>query len=332
MLLIVDHHYVVNSGLGEVLQESPLSGRSIFFYLFGAWGKTGINCFVMITGYFMCKSQITLRKFLKLLCEVLFYNIIIYAIFVATGYEHLSLSGIENLIPTRNLNTNFISCFLVFFFCIPFLNVLVQHLDKRKHQYLIGLYLFIYTLHGTLPHTSVHMNYVSWFCVIYFIASYIRLYPLPYDKNVKIWGISTLVCIIISVCSIIGVLYLNTYHHTDLLPYRYVSDSNALLAVLTAIGSFMYFKNVHIPQSKFINMIGGSTFGVLLIHTNSDTMRKWLWVDLFDNANQYQDNLFWLRPIWVILCIFSVCIIIDLIRIRLIEEPFLLKKYRYAHK
>ena len=189
MLLIVAHHYVVNSGLGEVLQESPLSGHSIFFYLFGAWGKTGINCFVMITGYFMCRSQITLRKFLKLIFEILFYNIIIYAIFVATGYEHLSLSGIENLIPMRNLNTNFTSCFLVFFFCIPFLNVLVQHLDKRKYQYLIGLSLFIYTLHGTLPHTSVDMNYVSWFCVIYFIASYIRLYPLPYDRNVKIWGI-----------------------------------------------------------------------------------------------------------------------------------------------
>ena len=115
MLLIVAHHYVVNSGLGSVLQENPLSGRSIFFYLFGAWGKTGINCFVMITGYFMCKSQITLRKFSKLFFEVLFYNIIIYAIFVITGYEKLSLAGIENLIPMRNLNTNFISCFLAFF-------------------------------------------------------------------------------------------------------------------------------------------------------------------------------------------------------------------------
>ena len=98
------------------------------------------------------------------------------------------------------------------------------------------------------------------------------------------------ICIIISVCSILGVLYLNTYHHTNLPPYRYVSDSNALLAVLTAICSFMYFKNVHIPQSKFINMIGGSTFGILLIHANSDTMRKWLWVDLRENANHYQDN------------------------------------------
>ena len=82
MLLIVAHHYVINSRLGSVLQEAPLSERSIFFYLFGAWGKTGINCFVMITGFFMCKSQITLRKFLKLLFEVLFYNIIIYIIFV----------------------------------------------------------------------------------------------------------------------------------------------------------------------------------------------------------------------------------------------------------
>lgn len=200
MLLIVAHHYVVNSKLGSILQETPLSERSIFFYLFGAWGKTGINCFVMITGYFMCKSQITLQKFLKLLFEILFYNIVIYAIFVATGYEHLSLSGIENLIPMRNLNTNFTSCFLTFFCCIPFLNVLVQHINKKKHQYLVGLCLFIYTLHGTLPHTSVNMNYVSWFCVIYFIASYIRLYPLPYDKNVKIWGISTLLCIGISIC------------------------------------------------------------------------------------------------------------------------------------
>lgn len=326
MLLIVAHHYVVNSKLGGILQEAPLSERSIFFYLFGAWGKTGINCFVMITGYFMCKSQITLRKFLKLIFEILFYNIIIYAIFVATGYEHLSLSGIENLIPMRNLNTNFTSCFLAFFLCIPFLNILVQHLDKRKHQYLIGLCLFIYTLHGTLPHTSVDMNYVSWFCVIYFIASYIRLYPLPYDKNVKIWGISTLVCIIISICSILGVLYLNTYHHTDLPPYRYVSDSNALLAVLTAICSFMYFKNVNIPQSKFINMIGGSTFGVLLIHANSDTMRKWLWVDLLDNANHYQDNVLGLRPILVVLLIFFVCSIIDILRKKIIENKIFYDK------
>ena len=50
MLFIVAHHYVVNSGMMDVMSESPFSSNSLFFYIIGAWGKTGINCFVMISG------------------------------------------------------------------------------------------------------------------------------------------------------------------------------------------------------------------------------------------------------------------------------------------
>lgn len=63
MLLIVAHHYVVNSGLIQLMQNSETTNNSIFLYLFGMWGKTGINCFMLITGYFMCKLNITIRKF-----------------------------------------------------------------------------------------------------------------------------------------------------------------------------------------------------------------------------------------------------------------------------
>ena len=80
MLLIVAHHYVVNSGLPSIIDSYPYNADSVFYYLFGMWGKTGINCFVMITGWFMCKSRITLRKYLKLIFEVIFYNVVINAI------------------------------------------------------------------------------------------------------------------------------------------------------------------------------------------------------------------------------------------------------------
>lgn len=56
MLMIVAHHYVVNSGLtctDCLLKNDFTSSNSIFLVLFGAWGKTGINCFLMITGFFM---------------------------------------------------------------------------------------------------------------------------------------------------------------------------------------------------------------------------------------------------------------------------------------
>ena len=94
MLLIVAHHYVVNSGLMSVMKEEPLHIQSIFLYLFGMWGKTGINCFVMITGYFMCKSHISLRKFMKLLFEIYFYNLIITGTFLLTGYCSPSFSTV----------------------------------------------------------------------------------------------------------------------------------------------------------------------------------------------------------------------------------------------
>jgi hypothetical protein len=50
MLAIVAHHYVVNSGLMSLMDADPLNLKSIFLYLVGMWGKTGINCFVLITG------------------------------------------------------------------------------------------------------------------------------------------------------------------------------------------------------------------------------------------------------------------------------------------
>ena len=170
------------------MTKEPLSAHSIFFYLFGAWGKTGINCFLMITGYFMCKSQITWRKFLKLLFEVEFYKITIYAIFLLSGYETFSVLGcIKSIIPMLDIRDGFTSCFLAFYLCIPFLNILIANMDRKQHGLLVLLCLFIYTLHGTLPMMSVTMNYVSWFCVLYFIASYIRLYSLKQLNNVN-WG------------------------------------------------------------------------------------------------------------------------------------------------
>ena len=47
MLMIVAHHYVVNSGLMDTITRTPLSWRSLSLLTFGAWGKTGINCFLI---------------------------------------------------------------------------------------------------------------------------------------------------------------------------------------------------------------------------------------------------------------------------------------------
>lgn len=316
MLLIVAHHYVVNSGLTGVMKNEPYSADSIFLYLFGMWGKIGIYCFVLITGYFMCQSSITLRKFLKLLLEMEFYNFIIYGIFVFSGYEPFSVRVfIKAVLPIKSIGVGFTSCFLVFYLFIPFLTEFVQKINQNTHKKLLILCLGTYTGLALLPFVPITMNYVTWFSILFLLASYIRKYEsISKWKDVK-WGWAMFICIILSVFSVLVLPLLG------IAPYFLVIDSNALLAVVVSVSSFMYFKGLHIKQSKWINLIASSTFGVLLIHANSDTMRQWLWKDTLNNVGQYGSDSLFLHAFLSVVCIFLICILIDQIRIRVFEKP-----------
>lgn len=316
MLLIIAHHYVVNSGLFREISNDPMIATSIYLYLFGMWGKIGINCFVLITGYFMCKSEITSRKFLKLWIEVVFYTLIIYILFVFSGYQTFTLKGLFfTFIPIKEVKDDFVSCFFLFYLFIPFLNVLVRNIDKRLHGYLIILCLFTYTFLATF--IAVSMNYVIWFSIIYIIASYIRFYPVRYGS--KFWGLATFLSVIISCLSVLACIHFNRF------PYAFVSDSNAIMAVITSICSFMFFKNIQIKYNKWINLMGASTFGVLLIHANSDMMRQWLWVDTLKNVQVYYTSNVYIHSIISIFAIFFICSILDQIRLHLIEKPLFKK-------
>ena len=169
------------------------------------------------------------------------------------------------------------------------------------------------------------MNYVSWFSVIYFISAYLRFYPYK-ENNTRFWGYATLVSLTLSS---VGILFLN-YIQFKLgldanvsLSYRLVQDSNTFLAVTNGITSFMWFKSMKIRNSKLINTVAASTFGVLLIHANSNTMLQWLWKDTVDCVGHFDTSYYWLYAIGCVLAIYSVCTIIDFIRIKTIETPLL---------
>jgi hypothetical protein len=325
MLAIVAHHYVVNSGLayspGAPMNMYPESFRTYYLCFFGMWGKTGINCFLMITGYFMCKSQITWRKFIKLLAWIYTYNFVLYALLLYAGYESVSPLRIAKLfMPMWGFGSGFTSCFLAFYLTIPFENMLIQSMTRRQHLLLIGLMLFFYTLLGSIPFFGVSFNYITWFGIIYLIASYIRLYPSPVFNNKRMWRNVSLSTILLAVLSV--VLFHNSFF--GVMGYDLVADSNKFFAVAVAVTTFLWFKNMDIPYNKWINTIGGSTFGVLLIHANSDAMRKWLWSDTVNCVGHYSLSVPRLVAfsIIVVLVVFCVCSAIDRVRKRFIEEPF----------
>lgn len=323
MFCIVAHHYVVNSGLSQLVQErNSLDFKSIFILLFGWGGKTGINCFVLITGYFMCKSHITVKKFLKLICERYFYAILFFVLFLLTGYAKFSkIEFLKMIFPFFTVQTNFMTCYLLFYLFIPFINKLIKAMSEKEHLMLIGLFLLVYTILPSFALSSVSFNYITWFSILYLIAAYLRIYEKLWFKSTKLWGLMTLVSLILSWLSVIVLTYLGIRFEHPGYSYFFVNDSNKILALTTSICAFLFFKNVKIPQNYWINTIAASTLGVLLIHANSDTMRQWLWHDILKNVSYFDSPFLVLHAVGSVVGIYLVCTLIDQIRIRLIEKP-----------
>lgn len=270
----------------------------------------------------MCQSQISFRKFLKLVLEVEFYKVAFYLIFLFSGYGQFSLKElVKTLVPVSGLGTGFTSSYLVFYLFIPFLNLLIKAMNKMQHLMLVGLCLLTGTMLQTFLKVPAAFTYVGWFMVLYFIASYIRIYPENFFDSRNLWSIVLVISLLLSWGSVVAGAWIYSKWGKGVY-YYFVADSNKLLAVTTAVSAFFFFKNLGLRYHSAINRIAASAFGVLMIHANSDTMRQWLWRDLLDNAGAYYSSYFVLHAFLSVIGIYIVCTLIDMLRIVFLEKVF----------
>lgn len=333
MMSIIAHHMVVNTAISYNLLPELHDARNVYMWVFGMWGKVGINCFVLITGWYMCKSAITIKKFLKLLLEVYFYKFFNY-ILLCMGLQTLSLKEVFYMLsPIDNVtNNDFTSCYLIFFLTIPFLNALIQNISEKMHKYLILLSVGVLCIWNQLYWIEVDSSYLLWFPTLYFVASYFRLYPNSAKRITYFLEKTPLLWVALSIVSVIGILWLLPHTTKDITPYYFVMDSNAILAFITGLSLFMYFKSIHIKQSKIINVLAACSFGVLLFHT-SFGMRY----VLLEKVLRIPDILYGLGEWWVILfcsilfmiAIYAIGSSVDILRMILLEKPIFkaLEKY-----
>ncbi|MBR2084687.1 MAG: acyltransferase, partial [Muribaculaceae bacterium] len=95
---------------------------------------------------------------------------------------------------------------------------------------------------------------------------------------------------------------------------------NRIMAIVSAVALFLFFKNLPMRHNRLINLAATATFGVLLIHTHSD-LSPWLWGDILNVKGHFASHLLWLHAVAACVGIYLVCVIIDLLRQRLLERP-----------
>lgn len=330
MFLIVAHHYVVNS---TAMAQFTTFGGSLdipsnyaFLTWFGAWGKSMINPFIMISGYFMCTGNLTIRRYLKIFLEWIFYAWTIYLVFLLCGRETGSVRRIFNVIFPffKGVDLGFMPSFCWFYAGVPVYNIVIRGLDRKGLFTLTSALLLMFVVPLSFFGNTNVFHHVFWYMTLYFVGACVRLYPFGWMEK---FGKGFAVCLFLSVG-----LIASWYVFCGKLPYwRSLQEcgcispyeSSTLFSFVVGFTFFLFFKNLRIGSHAWINRIAPCMFGVLLIHASSNAMRCWLWQDICRVPEMAYASV-WRLVVHALLCvvvIMTACTLIDLLRQRFIERP-----------
>lgn len=318
VLIIILSHYVGHSGFD--FTGEGFSFNRLFVESFRL-GAVGVDIFVLISGYFLVSSNFKPSKFIRLECEVLFYSIALGLLFFLTT----DLVGVKELfysfLPSLSNSYWFISTYLLLYLLSPFLNKMIHAMNQKWHARLLMILYAVYVLIPTVTNlTLAGTSNIMVFILLYLTAAYYRLYEGPMRTKVTGNFLMALLSFLFIACS--TVLFDFTSSHFGITRYdaSYFTSAYSLPVILCSLGLFLGFKNLKMGYHPAINWISGCTLGIYLLHDNT-FMRTFLWKDLL-SCQSYQHSAF--LPVHAVLCtigVFIVCLVIDKIRITLLERP-----------
>ena len=333
MIMIVFLHYLGKGGLLSIENTSNI--YHTVYYFIESMCIISVNCYVLISGYFLIKSKFKWKKVLQLWLETLFYSIVIYAIIVVLGLKELDIKGIiKSLFPIITKEYWFINIYLVMYILSPFLNKLINTINKKEYQKLLLILIICFSIISILPAAYTldsRRGYgIIWFICLYLIAGYIRIYDIPKKLKLNKNFYFLLLYLIFAIMVAAGMLLLDSvsdYLGKENLREKFLQYNN-IFVLMESIALFMYFKQLNIKSSKLIKLIefiAPLTLAVYLIHEQSQ-LRTVLYNKILHTEICYHNPYGILIVIGSVLAIFIVCITIEFIRQKILKGIKILLK------
>ena len=320
MIMIIFHHFAVHGGFEFGVS---LSATHFWYNFIIMGGKVGVNIFVLISGYYLIdsnKETLNIIKIVKFVGQIWFYSVTIFIIGILTGIIDFRPQDIINtLFPITFSGWWFASTYFVLYLLHPYLNKLLHNISKGLYQKLLLLLVICWSIIPTFTSSYFQSNSLLWFFTLYAIAGYIKLYGANARFSAKHYFVMFLTSSILTYSTSVVIMVAG---NKGMLLGSITSfyGQEKLTVLLISLSLFMCFATLRMSYSKIINTLASATFGVYLIH-DSNILRSFLWIDLFENA-KYQESLFLIPySIIVVTIVYIVCTLIDLLRINLIEKP-----------
>ena len=143
MLMIITLHFL---GHGDVMGSfgEPSVAHAICEIIKGIC-MVAVNCFILISGYFLINAEFKWSKVVKLLLQIWFYSVILFVILAATGCIDVGFKDfIFALFPVSTNADDFSTAYLLLYVLSPFLNKLILQLDQKQHITLLAILLLFF--------------------------------------------------------------------------------------------------------------------------------------------------------------------------------------------
>lgn len=319
MFLIVTSHYVwyvVKAQMDpSVLNVSSIMGgiNYVTTDLLFLMSSIGVDCFVMITGYFMIENvEMRWCGVLKTWAQTLFYAAAIFLIGITAFNQSTTTEDLlAAFFPIHSETYWFATHYIGLLFLAPFFSRLANLLTQRQYQWLLlTLFAFTFTLfYGTVYMRDFHMDL---FICLFFVAGYIRKYSVPewWKRNAGLVVLAVWMSLFVA-GTIVNVLRFMKTGDANFKPYA--TDNNGPIFFL-ALSVFVWFVH-HKPFSncllKMIASLGTYTFGVYLIHEHF-FVREPLW-SFATNTYRPQMPVF-LHCLLLAAMVFLACVFLDILR------------------
>lgn len=317
MLTIVAIHYMGTNSLGELTKSFSLEAEC--FIILKTIINYGVNIFVIITGYYMStKTEVSVRKIVKLLFDITFYGVIIYLSGVFFGELSFSLTDlIKSAVPIFAGHRWFVKAYIVLFLLSPFIGKLLNSMDKKSHLTLIIISMLFFSIWPAFlpfaPIEEMGFGFVN-FILLFIISGYLRRYV----KKIR-----TSICVLIFLCATFITVFAQNFGYLGVsLPVvnsfvGYSLAHNNPCNIIACCALFMLFvKNEF--HSRIINMLAASAFAIYLIH-GDPYMMKYFFNNVF-HAMDFQNNYLWIpHMIATSIIIYIFCFIVDYIKIHSVD-------------
>ena len=338
MLAVTIFHYA-DHGCRAFITSIPFNSQFVSYLMVG--GALGNIMFVLITGYFYIYSKITVRKVFRLWFQVFFYSAVIGVLCMLFGIRSFSWDFLMKILtPTLSNQYWFFTVYIVLILFSPYINSLLLSLNQKQWRYLLLTSGIVFSVFPTVVNPLIFPKSIyeplftsanapgnlGIFLFLYILGAYIRVYDVSGTVRIKIKPV-VFVILLLVIC-LLSVVVLKKQLFKDVRYFMWPMYKSPIL--LLSVFVFLTFKGIKMREIKWINWIAGSVFGVYLIHMNQSVF-QWMWFDLLKIKSYYNSQWLPLHAFICMIVIFIACIIIDKIRIYLIEKPverLLFKKQR----